>query len=193
MKLLKKIFQRKPKIMRTEKHVLIESFELRGTKYYQFSDTFNMPTQRAMAALTIYTEFDMRLTREYLELHLRAVDKLLNPENKRIDIVALGIIHNNLRERLNLLPFPDYVYKLASVLYIDETEDPYSYDYEYNEKKIKKWKAAGGTLDFFCRMPLKSLMPFIRPQAESVDTYFDLAEDVNKLHQNILREIISRN
>lgn len=192
MKLLKRIFQRKPKVIKLDKANLIEAFELKGVKYYQFQDIFNMPAGRGMAALTIFAEFDMRATKDYLLTHLSAVDKILNPENKRIDLVALSIIHNNLRERLELMPFPDYIYKLASVCFFDESESPYNYDWEYNQRKIEKWKAAGGTLDFFCTVPLRELMPFSIPSGSSVEGYFKSHEKINSLHQQALQEVLLR-
>jgi hypothetical protein len=194
MKLLKRIFQRRPKIIKLDKYNLIEAFELKGVKYYQFDDVYNMPTGRGMAALTIYAEFDMRCTKEYLLTHISAVDKILNPDkNKGIDLVALSIIHNNLKERLQLMPFPDYIYKLASILFFDETESPFNYNWEYNQKKIKVWQTSGGTLDFFCTVPLKNLMPFSIPSGGSVQTYFQLHEKINQLHIQAMQEVILRN
>jgi hypothetical protein len=189
MKLLKRIFQRKPKVIKLDKIKLVEAFELKGTKYYQVDDIFSMPSGRGMAALTIFAEYDMRCTKDYLLTHLNAVDKILNPENRRIDLVALSIIHNNLRERLELMPFPDYIYKLAAVCFFDDTESPYNFDWEYNQKKIEKWKAAGGALDFFCTVPLKELMPFSIPLGSSVEGYFQSHERINQLHQQCLQEV----
>jgi len=192
MSILKKLFRPKPKVLQFDKYRIVEAFELNGVKYFQFEDIFAMPTGRGMAAITIFAEFDMRCTKEYLLTHIQAVEKILNPENKRIDLVALSIIHNNLRERLQLMPFPDYIYKLASVCFFDETESPYNYNWEYNIKKIEKWKAAGGALDFFCTKPLKQLMPFSIQSGASVQDYFKQLETVEQLHLIALREVLFR-
>jgi hypothetical protein len=53
----------------------------------------------------------------------------------------------------------DLMYKLASVLYIDKKENPYNYDTEYNDKKIKSWQKDKQIDSFFLQMPLSDYLP----------------------------------
>lgn len=161
-----------------------------GTIYYQFEDQMKLPAGRGLCALTIYEEFNMRATREYLELHCRAVEKILS-DPKKINIQAIAIINKNLQERLNMAMFPDHIYKLASVVFFDKSESPYNYDYAYNQKKIEKWKASGGMLDFFLKTPLADLIPSLKLPKESADHYFQVADQVDSLHQQDLQEVLS--
>lgn len=176
--------------MLENQHRVVEAFKLEGTTYYMFDDSFKVPSGRGLCALTIYEEFEQRCTREYLKTHVRAVEVILS-DPKKININVLAVINRNLRERLDLAIFPDHVYKLASVIFFDDTESPYSYDFAYNRKKIEKWKASGGTLDFFMQTPLKDLIPSLKSAGPNAQTYFQVAEEVDKLHQADLQEILS--
>ncbi len=94
----------------------------------------------------------MRCTREYLDKHIRATELVLQCKGGKPDLPTLVQLNTNLKERLNLAPFPDYIYKLASVIFFDATEVPYSYDFKYNEGKIARWKKDPEMLDFFCNI-----------------------------------------
>lgn len=172
------------------KYKVEDAFSIGGKVYRMFSDPAATPTGRALAALTIYEEFNMRCTRDYLELHCKAVDSILS-DPKKINISHLVVLHRNLKERLNMALFPEHVYKLASVIFFDESESPYNYDYQYNNKKIEEWKAAGGTLDFFLTTPLRELIPSLQLPEENVENYFRVAELVDGLHKEDLQEVLS--
>lgn len=191
IRLLRQLFKRKLKSYLVEnQYKVVEAFKLDGVTFYMFEDPFKVPAGRGMAALTIYEEFNMRTTREYLEAHVRATELLIN--SNPIKLTTIAQINQNLKERLQLALFPDHIYKLASVIFFDQTESPYNYDYAYNAKKIEKWKAAGGTLDFFLKTPLKDLMPSIELPAQNVDHYFQTAEKVDELHRQDLQEVLSK-
>lgn len=188
------MFSRKHKIksfLSDEKFKIVEAFSLNGKKYFMYEDATKVPSGRGLCALTIYEEFNMRCTREYLQLHVRAMEKLLS-DPKKINIQAISVINKNLGERLNMAIFPDHIYKLASVVFFDETESPYNYDYQYNNKKIEEWKATGGSLDFFMKTPLKDLIPALQLQGENADTYFQVAEMIDNLHRTDLQEVLSK-
>lgn len=173
------------------KHRIVPAFDLDGTTYYMFDDTFDVPAGRGMITLTIYEEFEQRCTRDYLKAHVRATEIILE-DPKKININALAVINRNLKERLDLAMFPEHIYKLASVIFFDLNENYYGYDFAYNKQKIEKWKAAGGTLDFFSRTPLKDLIPSLRLQNESVQIFSQVADQIDSLHQADLQEILSK-
>lgn len=174
-----------------EKFKVVEAFSLNGKKYFMYEDATKVPSGRGLSALTIYEEFNMRCTREYLQLHVRAMESLLS-DPKKINIQAIAVINKNLSERLNMAVFPDHVYKLASVIFFDENESPYSYDYQYNNKKIEEWKGSGGTLDFFLKTPLKDLIPALHLGGGNADTYFQVSEMIDNLHRTDLAEVSSK-
>lgn len=193
MKILKKIFKRKLKSYLLEnKHLVVEAFELGGVKYYMYDNTSEVPTGRMLAALAIYTELEMKCDKEYLELHTKAMEKLLS-DPKKINVMYIAQLNLNLKERLELMPLPDFVYKLASVIFFDETESPYSYSFEYNKKKIEDWKKSGDALDFFLSRLSSELIPSLKPATGNTKMFFQVAEQVAGIHLTDLTKILSAN
>ena len=172
------------------KYKVIPAFTVGGTDYYQFDNQDEVPAGRQFAAHAVYMEMEMRCDRNFLELHTRAVDKILEDRNK-ISIGTLALLNHNLKNRLNLMVVPEFIYKLASVVFFDKTESPYSYDYDYNAAKIKKWKEDGATLDFFLQTPLKDLVPFLTAQEGVSNTFSLLAEQVAKTHLDVVTGVLS--
>lgn len=144
-----------------------------------------------MAALAIYEELRMNCNKEYLEKHIKAVEIILS-DPKRININALALIHNNLKERVELVAMPDYIFKLASVMYFDETESPYNYDWKYNKAKIDAWRKDPDALLFFLKGPLRALIPSLDLSNDNAQIYFNVAEQVNELHQQNLSDVLSK-
>ncbi len=175
------------------KYRIIEAFDHGGTKYLMFDNAFEIPTGRAMAALAVYGEMEMRCDRQYLEAHTKAMDKLLNPSDRKINISYIAQLNVNLRERLELMPLPDFVYKLASVIFFDDSESKYSYDYEYNKKKIDKWKKDPGTLDFFLSRLVTELIPSLKSAGSGTQIYMEIAEKIDRIHRDNLTKVLSEN
>lgn len=155
-----------------------------------FDDSMQMPAGRIMAALMVYNEMEMKVDKSYLEMHCKAMDKILS-DPKKIDLTNIMRLNMNLKERLELAVLPDFIYKLASVIFFDKTENPYGYDLDYNEQKIKAWKEDGQALGFFLQMPLKELMPSLKLEQGSIDMYLGVADQVAKIHQLHLTDILS--
>lgn len=188
-KLLRKRFRSR---LLDNKYKIIEAFQLSGTTYYMFDQTNEVPTGRMLAALAIYNEMEMKVDKEYLELHTRAMEKLLS-DPKKINVMYIAQLNMNLKERLELMPLPDFVYKLASVIFFDETESPYSYSFDYNKKKIEEWKKTDGTLDFFLSRLSNELIPSLKPATGNSKMFFQVAEQVAGIHRTDLLKILSAN
>jgi hypothetical protein len=190
-KAIKSLLKRKPKFKPLPTgEVAVEAFRHNGKVYYHFTDSFKVPAGRLICALAIYEELRMRLTPEYIEKHCKAIEMILS-DPKKINIQAIAIINNNMKERLSLVPFPDHIYKLASVTFFDETESPYGYEFEYNKKKIEEWKKDPAILDFFLRTQFADLIPFSNSSGMNAGMYFQVSEEINKMHQDYLSQVIS--
>lgn len=174
------------------RYKIIEAFTLGGTKYFMFDQTTEVPTGRMLAAMAIYSEMEMRCDREYLDLHTRAMEKLLS-DPRKINVMYIAQLNLNLKERLELMPLPDFVYKLASVIFFDETESPYNYNFEYNKGKIEQWKKSPETLDFFLSRLASELVPSLKPANGNSRTFFQIAEQVDAIHRTAATKILSAN
>ena len=140
--------------LKTE-HRVKEAFVHEGVQYYQFDDVYNMPCDRAFAAMDYYEELRQRTTREYLKAHIEAVDTVLKAS--KINIYRLNELNQFLRERVEFIVDTDIILKLASVMYFDKSENPYKYDMKYGQEKIQKWKDCPG---FFLETPIRELLPW---------------------------------
>jgi hypothetical protein len=184
MKLFNRKFNWKTKFP-DQKHIIEEAFEVKGRKFYRFSDVFQLPYERGLYALAVYEECRMRCSREYLERHVDAVRKILRSE--KIDIFRINQLNEQMSERLNLVLDVDLLYKLASVAFFDETENPALYDQMYCRKKIDFWKANRGVGDFFLQKPLLELIPFLQSADFNLDGYFQMNQELNKIHLESLQ------
>jgi hypothetical protein len=156
------------------------AFECGGVKYFEFVDKNNLPYQRGLDALTFFQELQNGITKEYLLDHVKIMSGLLS--QAKIDIGKVAVHNNRLSERLNYLVSKDIIYKIASIAFIDENENPLSYDTKYNESKIQNWKDNGADA-FFLSQPMRRLIPFLKEYGETSPTYLMVVEEVEKLQQ----------
>lgn len=175
------------------KYKIVEAFIHEGVSYRMFENPVDVPVARMYAVNGIYAEMEMKCDKEYLEAHCKAIDKILNENKKGINVTYLAQINLNLKERLSLTPMPNFVYKLASAVFFDETESELSYDWEYNEKKIARWKKDPKLLDFFLHRLASELIPSLAPLKGNSQINFQIAEKIDKIHRDDLTKVLSPN
>ena len=132
----------------------------------------------------------MRCDKEYLEKFTRAMDKILS-DPKKIAVNEIVKLNMYLKERLELMPLDEHIYKMASVVFFDKTESLYSYDYAYNREKIARWKKEGASLDFFLQTPLSQLMPSLNTGVNILPIFSEVTRQINEIHQEHLTSILS--
>ena len=163
-----------------QKYMIEEAFTISGKKYYRFSDVFNLPIERGLMALMVYEETRMKCSVEYLQQHIEVVRNLLR--SNKIDIFRINQLNEQLNERVNFVLDIDLIYKLSSVVYFDENENPSLYDAEYCKKKIDFWKKNKGVADFFLQQPLTELLPYLKSVDFDLNEYSTANEELNKIH-----------
>ncbi len=192
MNLIKSIssyFQKKPKDFipfKDSKYIIKYAFTIGGIDYYCFDDTFNLPYERGLKAISFYEESRMKCSLEYLKLHTEAIDNILN--SKSIKIYDIKKLNDQLAERLKFVVDIDLLYKLASVIFFDKNEIPTTYEFKYNVEKIEHWKKHKDIGDFFLQMPIVRLIPFLK---ESNQISQDYAEALRKINRHHLDNIYS--
>lgn len=172
-----------------EKYRIEYAFTSGGTKYYRYADISNLPYERGLSALCVYNELEMRCSRQFLEHYVDAMHKVLR--SKQIDIYKINALVELVEQRLKMPTDVDLMYKLASVCFFDDTENPRVYDPEYAERKIAKWRKDKKVADFFTQMPLLELMPFLQQSSIDLDTYMEVNKQLNKLTTEYIRTITS--
>ena len=168
-------------------HRIVYAFTSGGRKYYCFEDITNLPYQRGRAALTAYNEVEMRCSREFLLAWTKKMDEVLL--KKEINIYDIHTLNGLLKDRLNLTADFDLLYRLASIVYFDDTEKPEVFEPEYAAKKIARWKKDQSVADFFSQKPLKELIPFLTNAVGDFDVFFQLNQELNQLHADLIRMI----
>lgn len=186
-------------------HIIIPAFECGGVQYYQFEDIFKTPYHRALGALVFYEELKMRMSREFIEADTTAhqninneMMEILSGKSGRINIIQLGNLvtkSNELlaqkRERLSWVFEPDLLYKLASVMFFDEHESPYSYDMKYCHQKIELWKKHQDVTDFFCHEPIVKLVPYLQASKSDIKNLTKVARSLTAFHMENIYGLLS--
>lgn len=164
-------------------------FEDQGVTYYKFSDERNIITRRGLVYLDVLNELDFMVKREDLKKAFEGIKNQLNQGN----LVEVLYVIKEISQRMDYITNIDLVYKLASILYFDKSEDPRDYDVIYNEKKINKWKESN-IKDFFLKTDIIELLPFgqLSELNMSIQEYLALEEKDQKTLANILKTAIER-
>lgn len=185
--LIQQLFSKKKPVnpFPTARHYIKAEFKHKGIQYYSFGEDFNMPTQRAFSALDVYAELEQRITKDYLTTYIEAVFASAN----KGDLVRIAGLTENLKTRMDNVVDVDVLYKLASVLYFDETENPYIYDASKGREKIKIWKEDKNIADFFLQMPIHALIPSNLLHPNSLATYTTIQR--NQLKQMLNQHLDS--
>lgn len=192
---LKSIFSRtKPKFhINPEHHISLAFTEAGGMKCSRFTDEFNIPSERGFAAFHHYECLAQRCDYDYLKTHTEAVLKILSETN----VVKVGEavkMEQQLQERLTMFFPPELIWKLASVLFFDETENPYTYDTVYAETvKIPRWKKNKEIYNFFLLVPFKDLMPRSGVSQDDFRNILKVANLIDQKHWENLLSALSSN
>lgn len=186
---------RKPKTyFVNDRYKVVPAFRLGGTDYYMFENPMHVPSGRQLAALALYEEMNMRVDAEFLQKHTAAVEKVLS-DPRKINIGVLAQLNQHMKERLELLPLQDQVLKFASVIFFTDDESIFSYDYDFNRKKVERWKRElkgnKNMLDFFLSTPLVQLIPSLNTVATTSQTYLGIQQRINEIHQQLLSATLS--
>lgn len=129
------------------------AFEVSGTKYYCFKADSEVRYGRYVILQAFLQEYHLRVDLDTLKANIKKIKSWLNPPvnkdgggtlqlGKALELLEI------MDQRANIAFEPETVYRLASVLYFDDSEVLSSYDKAYNEKKIAAWKE-GQAVDFF--------------------------------------------
>lgn len=174
------------------KHIIIYAFSIGERHYFRFDDPLNTPYDRALKCLVYYRELDMNCDKELLTAHTHAFDTVLSRSKLSIsDLVELKKLNDQLKQRLELPKEPELMYKLASVVFFDQFENPYIYEFGYGEKKIKAWKKNTTLTDFFLSKPLKELIPYLQYAGENLLQFSQMTERVSQDHLDSLSPLLS--
>jgi len=148
-------------------HQVVKAFTSDGVDYYKFETGYNAYYERYMACMDRINEIEQRVDAKYLDSYQKMLDEYL----RKGDLVNASILNNNLRERRQYIFNVKLLYNLASVWFFDKTENCYTYDYEYADKKIARWMKDKELLAFFLQTELAKFMPLPDTVKENLEIY----------------------
>lgn len=182
----KKIPQSSPStITNKTKYPTRLAFSCGGVDYFEFVDKNNMPSTRGLEAITFYQELQNGVTNDFLKAWQQAQEKVLS-DPKKINVNEIVKLNLILKDRLNYVVSKDVIYNLASVAFFACDENPETYDFEYNRKKIEHWKQHGGG-SFFLSEPMMNLIPFLKEFGNYSLTYLEAVEKIETAMKSVLQ------
>ncbi len=161
-------------------HVVIYAFSIGARHYFRMDSHLNIPYERALSTLLFYQELDLNCDREFLLKHAQAVNAVLT--SNPIDIYRIKLLNDQLLQRLELPKHPELMYKLASVVFFDQDENPAVYEWEYGQRKIGFWKESTSLADFFLQKPIVELIPYLEYAGENLETFSRMTEKASDQH-----------
>lgn len=168
-------------------YVVEYCFTIGEQDYWKVPDLAGAGSARTLEAMKAYEEVSMRCSYDYLKNFTEAFETLIN--SGKVDMIALIRMHNDLKERIMWgMSTPDLIYKLATVVYMDDSESALKYDYAYNEQKAAIFKECGN--DFFLSKPIKELIPSLNISEIDLAIYLQVLKQVDMKHKAHLRHIL---
>jgi hypothetical protein len=182
--------QKNPKTVFPNVPAIIEyAFTIDNTDYYEFMDFNEIPCERGFNCLTFYNELQMKCSRDYLLAFSAALDTVVN-DNKGIKITDIVKLNQQLKERLEYLFETEIAYKLCSVVFFDETENPFRYNLKHGLKKATLFKEVPLD-DFFFQKPIVKLIPYISTWSKDFTEYCELTTAMTEKHIKVISTILS--
>lgn len=160
-----------------------EAFEAGGVKYYCFKADSEVRYGRYIVLQAFLQEYHLRVDLDTLRANIKKIKGWLNPPvNKDGGTLQLGKaleLLEIMEQRANIAFEPDTVYRLASVLYFDDSEVLSGYDKKYNEEKIERWKETE-VVDFFFHKLFKESTRLTVTSKEDLLNYLRLVPALTK-------------
>lgn len=187
LKKLKNIFAKLFKSHKTPAPQMQFAFVSGGKCYYKFTDEMKIPVARALSAQDVYTELNCKVDREYLQMFCKTVLEFCNKGK----LTQVAIATNHLQSRLTHIAEIELIYKLASVVYIEENENPFDYDLAFAEQKIKHWKKHEDVDSFFLNKAISEYMPYFNNSPMSIQEYYNAQKAEISHHLDTLLNTLS--
>lgn len=172
-----------------------QAFKVDGMQYYCFKQDSEGRYGRYIILQSYLQEYYLRVDLDTLKRNLKQLQTWLNPPVNKEGVGQLQLGKANelldmMMQRAEIAFEPDTVYRLASCLYFDDTENLSSYDKSHNDKKIARWKEAGVT-DFFFHRLFKELTGLTVSSRTALQNYL---QEVPKLLDGLrsMEDILTR-
>jgi hypothetical protein len=124
-----------------------------GVQYWQFLNLGDMPRNRMVHYTYMREEMTMGIDRDSQN---KIIDKIIAANNAG-DRDAITLATYAWKDIINNITTIQALYNVASVMYFDPKEDVGTYDADYNDAKIRKFKTIKDKSFFFSHLLQSSL------------------------------------
>lgn len=184
---LSHLFRKKATFKKVDDVRLDFAFEVGGIKYYEATDLNMLPYDRFLAATTAFDKLAIGIHEPDIRKALSMINELLSGTKVSVvEIVNLKRVYDSLITRMDSQYRPEeLMWNVAAVVFMDETESPYSYDPVYGNKKIEFWKQHKDVTLFFSQVPLRRLVPFLPAIADNSLIFSETVKELAKIENDI--------
>lgn len=168
---------------------LTEKQSPKGTNFFEFVDFNEMPVKRALYSINFLNEVSQKLTKERLISYLDAIEEELNKPEGRLTRIHRIIF--SLRERIEMIFEPESVFKLASVVYFTDNENPNDYSAKQGFLNIDIFKTVKDH-DFFLSVPIRKCMPQHNLSDDDLLKFLEIAKKINKTESKNVQSMSSK-
>jgi hypothetical protein len=160
-------------------------FIVNGVQYYNFKRDTEVRTGRYMILTNFLQEVNYRMDLERLKMYIKRIRSELDNSRGQINVGNAVVFLDQMMNLTTQAFEAETIYRLASAIYFDDTEDLRTWDKEHNEKKISGWKE-DGTLDFFFSRPFKELIDLRSTSETDIRASLDAVARLNEEYKSVL-------
>lgn len=132
-------------------------------------------------------EYELGITIDDFNKYSDEIEKHIN--KGQLGDAALKI--KLMKQRANLYKDFDIFYKVASAYYFDDSEDVTTYNFKYNENKIKQFKEAED-MSFFLTVPMTTLFPSLTSSLTDSNQFSKEIKELQDMKKEIDSMILSQ-
>lgn len=156
-----------------------------GIKYYSFCKDTEARYGRYIIMANMVQEVSYRMDRETLRTYITRTVAEIDGTKGAINIGNALAFLGQMLTLTDMSLESDTMYRLASAVYFDETENLKGWDPKYNAKKIQGWKE-DGTLDFFYKRPFAELINLKGTSQTDLRDFLQASEKLKEDYKRVL-------
>lgn len=161
------------------------SFKAGGKQYYTFKKDTTIRYGRYLILQAFLQEVNFRMSTDTLKNYIKVITEQINGSKGTINIGNALEYLGHMKNLTELAFEPDTVYRLASCLFFDDSEDLRTWDKTHNEEKIRAWRALG-TLDFFYDKLFQELTGLKSISQTAITDYLEKVGDLKKSYDSAI-------
>lgn len=163
-----------------------ESFKVAGKQYYTFKKDTIIRYGRYLVLQAFLQEVNFRMSTDTLKTYIAKITESINGTKGTINIGTALEYLGHMKNLTELAFEPDTIYRLASCIFFDESEDLRTWDKKHNELKIMAWRE-DGTIDFFYNKLFQELTGLSDTSETAIRDYLEKVGELKKRYDSAIQ------